>query len=148
VAQGVFTATDVPLVSGTNTITAIATSTDNLSGSYVISVQLDEGTDYDINKGGSAGDTRYISGDAGLLSGTSTFTESITGLPTGVTYTRTGIWFESTTEIAISFTIQASSAAAEGIHEFQVEYLLYDSSDTLLTPLNNNIFEFKIKILP
>ena len=148
VESNTFSASGVPLSSGTNTITAKALSSDNMTSTDAITVTLDEGTDYDINKGGSAGDTRYISGDAGLLSGTSTFTESITGLPTGVTYTRTGIWFESTTEIAISFTIQASSAAAEGIHEFQVEYLLYDSSDTLLTPLNDNIFEFKIKILP
>lgn len=148
VGAGTFTASDVPLVSGSNTITATAMNTDNLTGSHTITVILDQGVDYEINKGNSVSDTRNFQGAADLLSQIAYFTETLTGIPTGVSYTRTGIGWVSDTELWVSFTIQVTAAASEGTHEFQVEYNLFDSSNNPLEPLTNNIFEFKIKVLP
>lgn len=44
----------------------------------------------------------------------------------------------------VSFSIQVSGTASEGIYEFQVEYGLEDSGNNPLEPLTNNIFSFKI----
>ena len=142
-----FSATDVPLVSGTNTITAKALSTDNMTGFDTVTVTLEEGADYEISKGGSVSGTRSITAAADLMSQVASYSQSVTGLPAGVTYSLTGILGYST-EVEISFAIEVSGAAAEGIYEFQVEYQLYDSGGNPLAPLINNVFEFKIKILP
>ncbi|MBN1932544.1 MAG: thrombospondin type 3 repeat-containing protein [Desulfobacterales bacterium] len=147
IAEGNFVAAGVPLVSGSNTITATAMNTDNLSHSHTITVLLDEGADYEISKGSSISDTRSITGAEELLSEVAYFTESVTDLPTGITYTRTGIGWTSATELWISYTIQVSVSAAEGIHEFQVEYGLLDSGNNPLTPLTNNVFSFKIMVV-
>lgn len=148
VSDGNFTATGVPLTEGANTITAVAVSPNNLSGSHTITVTLDQGIDYEIALGGSVSDSRNFQGDSALLDQAAYYTESQTGVPPGVTYTTTGMSRVSDTEMQVSFTIQVSGGAVAGIYEFQVEYGLLDSGSNPLTPLTNNIFSFKIRVIP
>jgi hypothetical protein len=147
VSAGTFTATGVPLSEGPNTITATAISTNNLTSSHSITVIL-EGVDYVINKGGSVNDSRNFQGDPALLNQAAYFTENQIDVPGFVTYTTTGVSRVSATDIHISFSIHVSGTAPEGIYEFQVEYGLLDSGGNPLGPLTNNIFSFRIKVVP
>jgi len=69
------------------------------------------------------------------------------GVPAFITYTTTGVSQVSATEVQISFTIQVSTGAPEGIYEFQVEYDLLDSAMNPLEPLTNNVFSFSIEVI-
>ena len=145
---GTFTATGIPLTAGSNTITATAASQNNLTGSDTISVILDEGVDYEINIGGLVNDSRIFQGDSALLDQVAYYTQTHIGIPSCIIYTTTGLSRISATEMEVSFSIQISGTASEGIYEFQVEYGLKDSGNNPLEPLNNNIYLFKIKIVP
>ncbi|MFA5905421.1 MAG: hypothetical protein WC836_15930, partial [Desulfobacula sp.] len=138
----------IPLVSGSNIITAKVISADNLIGTQTITLTLDEGVDYEINKGGSASGTRRFQGDAALLNQAAYYTASQSGVPAGVTYATNGMARVSTTEFEISFAISVSPSASTGTYEFEVNYGLLDGSSHPLVPLTNNVFHFKIKILP
>lgn len=148
VIDGNFTATGVPLTEGANTITAIAVSPNNLSGSHSITVTLEQGIDYEIAIGNSVSDNRNFQGDSALLDQTAYYTESQIGVPAGMTYSTTGVSRVSATEMQVSFTIQILGGAVPGIYEFQVEYGLLDSGMNPLTPLTNNVFSFKIRVIP
>ncbi|MBW2738041.1 MAG: hypothetical protein JRE64_04150 [Deltaproteobacteria bacterium] len=148
ISEGTFTATGIPLTAGLNTITAIAASQNNLTGSDTISVILDEGVDYEINIGGLINDSRIFQGDSVLLDQAAYYTQTQIGVPSFITYTTTGLSRVSATDMQVSFSIQVSGTASEGIYEFQVEYGLQDSGNNPLEPLTNNIFSFKIKIVP
>ena len=104
--------------------------------------------DYVISKGESVSDSRNFQGDSDLLDQAAYYTETQIGVPDFVTYTTTGISRVSDTDIEVSFSIEVSSTAPEGIYEFQVEYGLLDSENNPLEPLTNNIFSFRIKVVP
>ena len=104
--------------------------------------------DYEISKGGSVSDTRNFQGDPALLDQAAYYTETQIGVPEFFTYTTTGLSRVSATDIQVSFSIQVFSTATEGICEFQVEYGLLDSNMNPLDPLTNNVFSFKIKVVP
>ncbi|MBU4260842.1 MAG: thrombospondin type 3 repeat-containing protein [Proteobacteria bacterium] len=148
VSAGTFTAAGVPLTSGLNTITATAMSANNLTDFDTVSVTLEEGVDYEIIKGGFVSDSRIFTGDAALLDQAAYYTEIPIGIPAYITYTTTGVSRVSATEMEIFFSIQVSGTALEGISEFQVEYGLEDGGGNPLEPLTNNIFSFRIKVLP
>jgi len=144
ISGGTFTATGIPLTTGSNTITATAASQNNLTGSDTISVILDEGVDYEINTGGLVNDSRIFQGESALLDQAAYYTQTHTGVPSCIIYTTTGLSRISATEMEVSFSIQVSGTASEGIYEFQVEYGLKNSGNNSLEPLTNNIFSFKI----
>lgn len=104
--------------------------------------------DYEISKGGSVSDSRNFQGDSALLDQVAYYTEAQIGVPDFITYTTTGVARVSATDIQVSFSIQVSGTAPEGICEFQVEYGLLDSGMNPLEPLTNNIFSFTIKVVP
>ena len=104
--------------------------------------------DYEINKGGLVNDSRRFEGDSALLDQTAFYTETQIGVSTFITYTTTGVSRVSATEFEISFSIQVSGTALEGIYEFQVKYGLEDGGGNPLEPLTNSLFSFKIKVLP
>lgn len=147
VSDGTFTATGVPLDEGPNTITAVAVSPNNLTSSHSVTVIL-EAVDYVINKGGSVSDSRNFQGDPALLDQVASYTETQIGVPDFITYTTTGVSRVSDTDIQVSFSIEVSGTAPEGICEFQVEYGLLDSDMNPLEPLTNNVFSFRIKVVP
>lgn len=148
VDAGTFFAIEIPLSGGTNIITATATSPNNLTASHSINVILDAGIDYEITKGGSVSDSRDFQADSVLLDQSTYYTESQTEVPTGVTYTTTNVVRTSATNMQISFVIQVSSLATDSIQEFQVEYGLLDGANNPLEPLVNNVFSFKIQVVP
>jgi len=148
VVDGAFTAAGVPLSEGANTITATAVSANNLNGSHTITVTLEIGADYVISKGGSVNDSRSFQGDPALLDQAAYYTETQIGVPSFVTYATTGLSRVSPTDFQVNFTIQVSGTASEGVYEFQVEYGLLDGGSNPLEPLTNNVFSFKIQIVP
>ena len=48
----------------------------------------------------------------------------------------------------VGFQIDVTGGATPGVHFFQVEYGLLDSSMDPLGPLDGNIFDFLIEITP
>ncbi|MEA3417455.1 MAG: prenyltransferase/squalene oxidase repeat-containing protein [Thermodesulfobacteriota bacterium] len=146
-SNGTFTAAGIPLTEGSNTITATAVGSNNITNTHTITVILEAGIDYIISKGGSISDSRRIQGDAALLSQAAGVTASLNG-PSFIGFMITGAFFTAPDEIEISYTISIDSAAPEGIYDYQVEFGLTDDNGDPLEPLSNNIYLFKIKILP
>jgi len=148
VSEGTFTATGVPLISGANTITAVAMSANNLTGSDTITVTLDEGADYEIPKGDSATGSRSIYGDPALIAQLASMSYTIIGAPAFITYQVTGLSIPSPGEVQVDFLISVSLTATEGLYEFQVENILKDGEGNPLVPVTNNVFSFRIKVVP
>ena len=92
--------------------------------------------------------SRNFQGDPALLDQAASYTETQIGVPDFITYTTTGVSRVSDTDMQVSFSIGVSSTAPEGICEFQVEYGLLDSDMNPLEPLTNNVFSFRIKVVP
>jgi hypothetical protein len=147
-SNGTLTAAGIPLTEGSNTITATAVGSNSVTSTHTITVILEAGIDYFISKGGSISDSRIFQGDSALLDQAAYYTQTHTGVPSCIIYTTTGLSRISATEMEVSFSIQVSGTASEGIYEFQVEYGLEDSGNNPLEPLTNNIFSFKIKVVP
>ena len=112
-----------------------------------ITVILEAGIDYIISKGGSISDSRRIQGDPALLSQAAGVTANMSG-PTFISFTIISASFTTPDEIEISYTISIDGTAPEGIYDYQVEFGLTDGSGNPLEPLSNNIYLFKIKIVP
>lgn len=138
----------VPLpIQGTNLITAIATDPFGEMGTDSISVTLNS-VDYSIPINGSVSDTRLFTASSALLDQIAFFTESQIGVPTGVTYTTTGVSRISATEMQVGFSIAVDPAASVGSQSFQVEYGLLDAGSNPLVPLIGNVFSFAIEVTP
>jgi hypothetical protein len=147
VSAGVFTAGGVGLSPGANTITAEAMSANNLTDSTSITVTYDLGIDYTIARGGLVTGLRIFTAPQAVISQTAYYTENTINVPSGVTYTTTGVIFYPT-EVRVSFSIAVQGSATPGIYDFQVEYGLIDSGFNPLGPLTGNIFNFRIQITP
>lgn len=144
VTNGIFTAS-VPLTRGANTISASGSDAAGSMGSDQISVTL---VDYSIARGGFVTGMRVFTGAAAVLDQAAFFTESQIGVPPGVTYTTTGVARISATEMRVSFRIDVAAGATPGLHLFQVDYGLLDSSSNPLGPLSGDIFDFAIEVRP
>lgn len=146
-SNGTFTAAGIPLTEGSNSISATAVGSNSMTSSHTITVILEAGIDYTISKGGSISDSRRIQGNAALLSQAAGVTANLNG-PSFIDFLTTGAFFTAPDEIEISYTISIDSAAPEGVYDYHVEFGLTDGSGNPLEPLNNNIYLFKIKIVP
>jgi hypothetical protein len=104
--------------------------------------------DYEIAQGGSVTDSRNFQGDPALLDQAAYYTENQIEVPDFITYSTTGVSRVSATEIQIDYIIQVSPTAPEGVFEFQVQYGLLDVDQNPLEPLTNNLFQFRIRVLP
>jgi hypothetical protein len=144
---GTFTAAGISLTEGSNSISATAVGSNSMTSSHTITVILEAGIDYTISKGGSISDSRRIQGNAALLSQAAGVTANLNG-PSFIDFLTTGAFFTAPDEIEISYTISIDSAAPEGVYDYHVEFGLTDGSGNPLEPLNNNIYLFKIKIVP
>ncbi|MBW2738076.1 MAG: terpene cyclase/mutase family protein [Deltaproteobacteria bacterium] len=145
---GTFTAAGILLTEGSNTITATAVGPNNVTNIHTITVILEAGIDYTISKGGSISDSRRIQGDPALLSQAAGVTASING-PSFIGFSITGAFFTAPDEIEISYTISIDGTAPEGIYyDYQVEFGLTDGSGNPLEPLSNNLYLFKIEVVP
>lgn len=144
---GTFTAEGISLTEGSNIITATAMGSNNTTNTHSITVILEAGIDYIISKGGSISDSRIFYGDPALLSQAVGVTTSMSG-PTFINFAITIASFTAPDEIEISYTILINSAASEGVYDYHVEFGLTDGSGNPLEPLSNNLYLFKIKIVP
>ena len=93
-------------------------------------------------------DSRRFEGAEAVLNQISYFMITMTGVPSFITYTTTGVSRVSATEIEVSFTIAVSPSATEGFYDFQVEYSAFDDSDNPVGPLTGNVFDFRVKVVP
>ncbi len=148
VSAGVFTVNGVVLAPGANTITAMALSANNLTGSASVTVTYDLGIDYTIAKGSSVNGLRIFTAPQSVISQMAYYTDyKRSNVPAGVTYTTTNFTVYPT-ELRVSFTIAVQGSAAPGIYDFQIEYELLDTGLNPLGPLTGNIFNFRIQITP
>ena len=68
--------------------------------------------------------------------------------PTFINFAIISASFTAPDEIEISYTISIDGTVPEGVYDYHVEFGLTDSSGNPLEPLSNNIYLFKIKVLP
>jgi hypothetical protein len=74
-------------------------------------------------------------------------TASLNG-PSFIGFLIDGAFFTAPDEIEISYTISIDGAASKGVYDYHVEFGLTDGNGNPLEPLSNNIYLFKIKVLP
>jgi Glucodextranase, domain B/Thrombospondin type 3 repeat len=139
---------DVDLVEGSNTITAVARSTDNLSSSQSIDVTLDTSVpvDYTLGRPDSVADSRMFNVGPGALVGLDHFHVVLFNLPAGVTYAPGSITVNiASGDVTAPFTISTSASATVGVQTFQAEYQFHDAIETELA---THTLEFTIDVLP
>jgi hypothetical protein len=131
-------------------LTFTATDPDGFSAatSATFSVNASAPPDYTIARGAFVTGSRIFTGASSVLDQTAFYTEDQFNVPTGVTYTTTGLGRISATQMQVNFRIDVIGSAALGIHEFQIDYGLLDSSFNVLGPLTGDVFNFRIQVTP
>ena len=137
----------VPLVEGANVLTATASDAVSSGVTDVVNVTL-QSVDYSLQAGGSVNDSRIVSAASSVISQVASVQFSVIGLPPELSYTLTGVFIQTATEVRFEFQIGVAGGAAPGIYSFQVVNDLLDSGGVPLGPVTGNVFDFSVEATP
>lgn len=138
----------IPL-SGTGVVPITATVVDGLGASKNTTITINyDSVDFVLSIGTSISGIANFSTTPTVITQVAFYTQSLVGLPAGVTYTTDSFQLYSDGNIQAGFTIAATGSAVPGVYTFQVTYGLLDTGSNPLGPLTGNTFVFKFAITP
>jgi len=142
-----YTAT-LPLT-GAGVIPITATVIDNVGASASSSINITYNfVDFVLPVGTNTSGIKSFFTTPAVITQVAFYTQAISGLPAGMTYTTDVFQLYGDGRVQVSYTIAASSTVVPGIYIFQVTYGLSDASSTPLAPLTDNVFTFKFEVVP
>lgn len=142
-----YTAT-IPL-SSAGVIPITATVIDNVGATTSSSINITyNAVDFILPVGTSTNGIKSFFTTPAVITQVAFYSQTVTGLPAGMTYTTDVFQLYGDGRVQVSYTIAASAAAVPGIYTFQVTYGLSDASSTPLSPLTGNVFNFKFEVVP
>nr|WP_319396084.1 prenyltransferase/squalene oxidase repeat-containing protein [uncultured Desulfobacter sp.] len=141
-----FTASGLALQEGENAIEAVATAENGMTDTHTISLNYAADIDYAISSGGEVEDVRPFQFAPSYYGNITSITAGTSG-PSFISLVLSGAGYTATNEIEITYRLQVESGAASGIYDYQVEFGALDGSGNPISPVYNNIYQFKVRIL-
>jgi Prenyltransferase and squalene oxidase repeat len=147
IVNRVATITYPPGTRSTETITFTATDPDGFAGSTSASFTV-TGVDYTIPRGGSATDSRIVSGAAADIAQINNIRWNSNPLP-GVTYSVTSAAGLSATQIKIDSQIGVGAGVTPGIYSFQIDFDFIDAGNNPIPgPFTGDVFNISVQVTP